>query len=114
MEFLLLDGEQASKVDGVPWPADTVVLYGTEAGRMVARSAMMNLTVIEGSFVAEDKRGTSLAFRMLKEMETIFRAANKSHAMAMAADDQPEVAEYLSRVGFERLPVTMYQKKLES
>lgn len=116
MEFLFLDGEQASQIDptGITWPADTVVLCAVEGDQVVARSAILNLPVVEGSWVSPEKRGTSLAFRMLREVETIYRATDKTHSMAMAADDQPEVGEYLERVGYERMPVTMYTKKLEA
>lgn len=116
MEFHLLNGDEARAIDpeGVAWPSDTVALFATEGAEIMARSAIIQLPVIEGSMVHPDLRGTSLAYRMLREIETILKAMGKTHAIAMAANDQPEVSGYLERVGYEKMPVTMYSKKLEA
>lgn len=122
IEFRVVDGEEARLLDPakLDWPLDSKVLFAFENNQVVGRSsltimpmiAVVNTSLIEGSWVREDKRGTSLAFRLIKKVEDLFRENNKTHALAFAYDAQPEIADYLTRVGFEKLPLTIYMKQL--
>lgn len=102
--------------DGIQWPnaqmSAPIVVFAYEGDRIVGRSAILPVDIIEGTMVAEDKRGTSLAFRLLRRVEELYLQAGRTHAIAFAHDDQPEVGEYLERVGYEKSPLTVYSKQL--
>lgn len=122
IEFRVVDGEEARLLDPahMDWPIDSKVVFAFENNEVIGRSsltimpmiAVLNTSIIEGSWIREAKRGTSLAFRLIKKVEEVFRENNKTHALAFAYDAQPEIADYLSRVGFEKLPLTIYMKQL--
>lgn len=107
---------RAADPDGIQWPnpvmSAPIVVFAYEGDRVVGRSAILPVDCIEGTMVAEDKKGTSLAFRLLRRIEELYRANGRTHAIAFAHDDQPEVAEYLERVGYVKSPLTVYSKQL--
>lgn len=94
----------------VNWPLDTMVLYVFENERVVGRMGVMSIKIIEGTWVEPGQ--STLAFRMMKQMEEFLKSVNNTHASAFVYDEQPQIAEYLKRVGFERFPVTMFIKDL--
>lgn len=112
--FKQLGGEEARKVDPeqVPWPDDSTVVYGYEADQLVARSGLVLMPLIEGTWVVPEKRAGRLAIRLMAQMEELLRQAQKPYALALGADDQPEVGRYLQYLGYERVPVTLYKKAL--
>lgn len=114
IEFTLLTGPELRAMDpqGVPWPSDTFGIIATEDGQIIGRSAILNLPVIEGTMVVPDKQGGTLAFRLIQRIEELYRALGKTHAIAMVYDEQPEIGEYLKRIGFEQMPVTLFTKDL--
>ena len=118
IEFVEKVGADAQAIDpeGIKWPetkpSAVVVVFAYEGDRIVGRSAILPVDVIEGTMVAEDKRGTSLAFRLLRRVEELYLQAGRTHAIAFAHDDQPEVAEYLERIGYAKSPLTVYSKQL--
>lgn len=117
-EFVEKIGADARAVDpeGIKWPdpvvSAPVVIFAYEGDRIVGRSAILPVDCIEGTMVVDDKRGTSLAFRLLRRIEELYRAHGRTHAIAFAHDDQPEVAGYLERIGYEKSPLTVYSKQL--
>jgi GNAT superfamily N-acetyltransferase len=113
--FRVLSGVEARPIDPdkIPFPDDSVVLYAFEGERIVGRTSIIHLPHIEGTWVAEDKRGTTLAFRLVKKIEEIIRDDGKGFAFAYAWDQQPEVSDYLQRVGYQRFPVTVFFKQVE-
>lgn len=118
IELVEKAGEDARNIDpeGIQWPSAQmsapIVVFAFEGDRIVGRSAILPVDVIEGTMVVEDKRGTSLAFRLLRRVEELYLQAGRTHAIAFAHNDQPEVGEYLERVGYERSPLTVYSKQL--
>lgn len=121
IEFIEVGGIEARQFDPeIEWPEDSRVVLAIENGEMVGRSSLsaipmasiLNFSFVEGSWVHESKRGTSLAYRLLKKVENVFRSNGKTHALAMAHDDQPAIGDYLIRFGYARLPVTVYVKQL--
>lgn len=114
IEFTLLTGEELKAVDpqGVQWPWDTFGIIATEDGKVVGRSAIINMPMIEGTMVVPEKQGGTLAYRLIQKIEELYRELGKTHAIAMVYDEQPEVAEYLKRIGFEKMPVVVYSKTL--
>jgi len=118
IEFVEKVGADAREADpdGIKWPDPVVsapiVVFAYEGDRVVGRSAILPVDCVEGTMIVEDKRGTSLAFRLLRRIEELYRANGRTHAIAFAHDDQPEVAEYLERVGYRKSPLTVYSKQL--
>lgn len=114
IELKVLTGDDARNADpdGVKWPDGAPVVFAYEGDRVVGRSAILPVDVVEGTMVADDKRGTSLAFRLLRRVEGLYLQAGRTHAIAFAHNDQPEVGEYLERVGYEKSPLTVYSKQL--
>ena len=120
LEFKFLIGPEVAEAElqipaeqRVPWPIDSIIMYAMEDGKIVGRMGVMSIKFIEGTWVDESKRSTSLAFRMMKQMEAVLRESlGSTHAMALVYDEQPEVGDYLARVGFERFPVIVYSKEL--
>lgn len=115
--FEAMMGDEATKVDpeGLTWPWDTFVLFAKdEAGTIVGRITTMNLPVVEGTWTAEEYRGGTLAYRLLKQMEETMAKPpiSKLSSLAMVADATPEIADYLRRVGYEQVPVKLFVKKL--
>lgn len=114
IEFRVLDGLAAREIDTeqIEWPADARVIFAMEGNEVVGRSSLVHLPVVEGTWVSQAKRGSTLAYRLLKKVEDVFRENGKPVAMAMAHDTQPEIADFLERFGFTRVPVTLYVKTL--
>jgi hypothetical protein len=109
-----MTGAAARAVDPehVQRPPDSTVLYARENGEIVGRTAIIELPHVEGTWVAESKRGSSLALRLIRKLEEEVAALGRSHLFAFAFDSQPEVSEYLERVGYTRFPVTVWAKSL--
>lgn len=116
IELVDLTGAQARAFmpDGPAWPDTSTVCLAVEGERVVGHSSLVTTVLIEGTVVAEDKSGTSLAFRLVRHMEDILKAGGNPAAFAFAPDDDPKVGEYLMRTGYVQLPVTLYLKKLDS
>jgi N-acetylglutamate synthase-like GNAT family acetyltransferase len=122
IEFMIVDGAEAKIIDPahLDWPDDSKVVFVVQDDNVVGRSSMftlpmiaiLNLSMIEGTWIAEEKRGTSLAARLIKKVESVFRENGKTHAYAFAYDEHPEVADYLQRFGFQKMPLTIYMKQL--
>jgi|SRR5688572_9316479 len=114
VEFKLLTGPELNLIDpqGVTWPFDTMGIVAFEDGKLVARTAIMNLPVIEGTWVDPEKRNTFLAARLIQKIEQLYVELGKTHAMALVYDEQPEIEGYLKRFGYEKQPVTFHAKEL--
>lgn len=122
IEFVVVDGVDARALDPahLDWPPDSKVVFVTQNDNVVGRSSMftlpmiaiLNLNMIEGTWVAEEKRGTSLAARLIRKVESVFRENGKTHAYAFAYDEHPEIADYLQRFGFNKMPLTIFMKQL--
>lgn len=115
IQFLDLTGEQAREImpEGPAWPNGSTVCLAVEGERIVGHSSILATNLIEGTVIVEDKIGSSLAFRLVRHMEELMKAAGNTAAFAFAPDDDPKVGDYLTRTGYVRLPVTLYLKKLE-
>lgn len=115
IDFKLLTGPELAAIDpdGIPWPFDTFAWCAFEDGKLVGRSAIMNLPVVEGTWVEPTKRNGTLAARLLWKIEDLYRSLGKTHAMAMVREDQPEIQYYMERFGYKREPLVFYSKELK-
>lgn len=114
MKFEQLTGLQAREAgyDEIQWPPDAVVIYAIDDQGIAGRTAWIELGHIEGTEVREDKRGSSLAARLVAMLEQKLREHGRSHIFAFIEDDKPEVASYMERFGYTKFPVTVWAKKL--
>lgn len=114
IEYKLLTSIELNECDpqGVVWPLDTFGIVAIEDGKVVGRTTIMNLPVIEGTWIDESKRGGTLAVRLVQRIEELYRTLGKTHAMALVYDEQPEIADYLKRFGFEEQPLRFFAKEL--
>lgn len=115
IEFRTVCGSDARSIDGsLDWPDDAWVVFAIEDGEIVARSSILPMPLVEATFVKQEKRNGTLAFRLFKEVEKLYLEHGKPVAMAMALDSQPDIKEYLTRMGFEEMPLTLFIKNLIS
>lgn len=92
-------------------PADiSMVFVAEEDGEIVGRSMLLSPFHVEGPWVDESKRGTTLAFRLVRETETAAKSMGHSKILAYAVNAQIE--NYLSRMGYARVPMTVWEKTL--
>lgn len=112
IDFRAMDGSEARAIDpeGVQWPDGAIVLYAVEDEEIVGRQAYLLFPHLEGAWVRGDKRGTSLAFRLVREMEKTVAETGYPAVFAYALDTHPEVAGYLERMGYSKLPLTVWTK----
>lgn len=119
LEFRFLLGpevEEAEKLipegQHVAWPLDSIVMYAYEGETIVGRMGLMSIKFIEGTYIAPTNRGGTLLVKMMNQMQAIIKHLDNTHAMALSYDEQPQVADYLKRLGFDRFPVTVFSKEL--
>lgn len=114
IKFITLDGKEAREIDpeGTQWPDGTLVLYAVEHGEITGRQGYMLLPHLEGNWVREDKRGGTLGFRLVRKMEKIVAENGYPIVCAYALDSQPEISNYLSRLGYKKQPVTLWIKEV--
>lgn len=114
VEFKILMGPEARKIDPdkVQWPDDTIAVFAIDDGKVVGRSTIIQLPHIEGTWVDEAHRGSTLAFRLVQKVESILEKAHKTSAFAFIHETQPEIAGYMERREYKRMPLIVYQKEL--
>lgn len=114
IEFLKLDGKEAREIDpeGIQWPDGTLVLYAVKQGEIRGRQAYLLFPHLEGAWVHPDERGGTLAYRLIKETEKVV-AESYPAVFAYVMDNQPEIADYMQRMGYEKVPVSLWVKQFE-
>ena len=118
MEFKFLVGpevveaeKQLPKEQQFQWPFDSIVCYCTEGGKIIGRVAAMSIKILEGTWVAPDAPPTT-AYRMLMQMEAMYAAYLGTTVGAFVSNTQPEIGDYLRRVGYQKEDVEFYTKPL--
>lgn len=89
------------------WVTAVVALEG---GKLVGRMYLCLMPHIEGTWVSENHRHGSVAFRVEKEMEKVAKGLGIGIILAYSG---PEHERYLERLGFEKAQVTVWSKRLE-
>lgn len=114
IQYQLFTGLEARLIDpeNLPWPGDSAVLYAIENNEVVGRMGIIELPHIEGTWIREDKRNSSIGFRLITKLENILEEENRSAIFAFAANNQPEISNYLERLGYSLMPVKIYMKPL--
>jgi GNAT superfamily N-acetyltransferase len=116
VEFIRLDGKEAREIDpeGVQWPDGTLVLYAVEQGEIVGRQAYLLFPHLEGAWVREDQRGGTLAYRLVRETEKTVEDGGYPAVFAYVLDSQPDVADYMERMDYKKLPLTLWMKQFST
>jgi len=115
MEIVILNAVEARNVDPdhVPWPDDSIVALARNGdGSIKGRSAILQLPHIEGTWVAESERGSTLAYRLIQRIEALLKTAGKTHAFAFVDMNQSEVLNYMLRLGYKVSPLLVLSKEL--
>lgn len=110
-----LTAEQYDVLKGIeegyrPDPESSVALIAKSGDEIVGRMLLIAPAHIEGTWVKEGFRNGTVGIRMMRRMETEAVNINISRLFAYAEDIKVE--EYLARLGFKRLPVTVWVKDL--
>lgn len=101
----------ALAVDGAVFPDGAIVIGAFNGdGKIVGRTALMAIAHIEGTWVAEELRGGFVAARLVRKAEQTLAENGFTSALAFTPDENPKVGEYLNRVGYTRLPLSVWQK----
>lgn len=109
----IIEAEQSIPDDQkISWPLDSIVLFAYEDGKVVGRIGIMAIKIVEGTYADPSKRGGRLPLELMKRMEAMQAYLGEPNINAPVYDEQAEVADYLTRVGFERVPLTLYTKLL--
>jgi GNAT superfamily N-acetyltransferase len=94
----------------VPNTANSIALVSFDGDKPIGRMLLVTMVHIEGTFVQESYRKTTIGYRMLKEAE--HQAKNAGLKTVMAYVPTQEVADYLARLGYQQMPVTVWSKEL--
>lgn len=114
IEFQLLTGPELRLIDPrqIPWPDDTFGIAAYKDGKVVGITTITNLPVVEGTWLDDSMRGSTLGPRLFAKIEELYRSLGKTHALALSPNKHPEIADYLKRLDFKHMPVSFYQKDL--
>src|SRR5690348_9316554 len=115
MKLITLNGQDARKVDpdGIEWPDDSLVVVAKNGDDKIrGRSAIIQLPHIEGTWVEDSMRGSTLAFRLVSQVEKILKDAGKKYAWAFIQENQPDVMQYMIRIGYKENPLALFSKEL--
>lgn len=115
MKLEVLNGTQAREVDidGIQWPDDSIVVVAKNGdGKIKGRSAIIQLPHIEGTWVEESLRSSTLAYRLVAKIESILKMEKKTYAWAFIEESKPEVIDYMERIGYKKMPFIVMSKEL--
>jgi hypothetical protein len=109
-EYSLASGEE-----GVIWPESAVLLGAWRGEKLVGRIGSVVLPHIEGIWVDENEReaGGAIARELHRQIESAARSLGRPAIFVYCPEDQPGMALHLSRAGYEKIPFTLWAKKLE-
>lgn len=85
-------------------------IVATENGKLVGRMYLCLMPHIEGTWVAEEKQGSSVGFRLERQLEAQARSMHVSKVLAYCT---PEHETYMRRLGWTKANVTVWEKDLE-
>src|SRR5258705_12024812 len=99
MEFKFLVGPEIAEAEQklpveqrVTWPVDSMVMYCFEGDAIIGRMGVMSIKFIEGTWVAPEASGR-LLFQLERQLEAMLQYIGSTHAIALAYDEQPKVAD---------------------
>lgn len=118
MQIEVITGVEMRRIpqpDGVEWPEDSLhVISRSESGGLQARMSLVAMPHIEGTWLADNLRGTTAGARLLIRMEQEVKNLGRTHILAFVLESNPEIADYLERMGYVKYPLFVYAKELQS
>lgn len=114
IEFIVLDGKTAREVDPhkVEWPDSSLVTYAHRNGKIIGRLALLEFPHLEGPWVDEAERGTTIFAQMVDGAEKTLKHCGKTHAFAFLDETSAEMKGYAERLGYKRKPIEVWVKEL--
>ena len=94
----------------VPDPANSIAIVAKDSGEIVGRIFIVAPAHIEGPWIAPAKRGGMLLVHLISRAEREARKAGIKKLMAYGTSPQTE--DYLKRLGFGQLPLTVWAKDI--
>lgn len=101
-EWNRLEDHPALQGQPLPDPTYHRAVVAEADGEIVAVWFMVHVIHLEPVWIDPHFRGGTLPVRMLKEMSTILDSCTVTKAFCFA--DRPEIADYLQRLGMQKLP----------
>ena len=93
-----------------PDPNSSIALIAKDGDEIVARMLLIAPAHIEGTWIKESHRGGAIFFRLMSQMEICAKRAGMKKVFAYIA--APEIEDYVGRLGYSRVPVTVWGKDL--
>lgn len=115
MEIKILDNNEYDLLKSTPdgelfTPENSIVIVAVNGNGVEGRTSLMNLIHLEGTWVAEDKRGTTLGYRLEKAAIDKARELGLKYIHTYSPND--EISDVLSRLGWKEVPVKVFAKEL--
>lgn len=89
----------------------TAVVALNEQDELVGRMYLCLMPHLEGTFVRDDYKGSSVGFRLEREMENVCREIGVAKVLAYC---EPEHDTYMERLGFKKSTFSVWTKDLEA
>lgn len=93
----------------VPDAANSVAIVAKDGADYVGRILLVALAHVEGTWIREDKRHGSFGLRMWNRME---KEAKEIGLTQLFAYCEPKHDSYMERLGYIRVPVSVWRKEL--
>jgi predicted N-acetyltransferase YhbS len=94
----------------VPDPKTTIAMIAREGDNVIGRVFLMAPVHVEGPWVDESKRGSTLGKRLMDAAEKEAKAIGIKTLMAYGADSVLE--NYLERLGYRNMNLSVWAKEL--
>lgn len=98
------------KPEPLELPKDAVVVGIFKDGRLIARTAVVNMIHLEGTWIAQEERNGMLGARLVAQAEKEARGAGATTMIAYTAEKQH--GEYMKRLGYEKADLEVWMKGL--
>lgn len=91
-------------------PDKAICVAAIDGGRVVGQIYLVNIAHLEGISIDEKYRGGILFHRLVAHAEEQARELGLTQVLAFAKGAQME--EYIERLGYSKMPLTVWQKGL--
>lgn len=102
----------ATPDDPVIFPKEFQIIAAFDDKGLAGRIMMCALPHMEGTWVREDKRGSRVALHLVRMMEQFISYIGNTHAWAFVQESDTEVADYMARIGYTKIPLTVWTKNI--
>lgn len=93
-----------------PLPPEFTIIAAFDSKGLAARTTMISVPHMEGTWIREDLRKGRVGVTLVREVEKCIAASDKSNLIAFTPDADRRVEGYMSRLGYKKLPVSVWVK----